>query len=168
MDLRVKLASEAIKLFIVKGSKVKEVPGELKKEKAGVFVSIKKNGALRGCIGTFLAIKKNIGEEIINNAIAAATEDHRFSPITEEELPNLKISVDVLSEPQKIKDINELDPKTYGIIIKTNDGRSALLLPDLEGVDTVEEQINITCQKGDIDLSNDKLLIYKFTVKRYE
>ena len=182
----------------VKEKKIIEPPADLPQEflekKGGVFVTIEKRLSglprsepkvlLRGCIGTYLPTKINIAEEIIHNAIAAATEDYRFGPIKKEELPNLAYTIYILGEPELIKDIKELDPKKYGIIVKTApivspnstdvvfDGhspfKSGLLLPDLEGVDTVEEQISITCQKGGINPEKEKILIYKFTVQKYQ
>jgi len=173
MDFYTKLAREAIKTYLETGKKIEvleNLPQEMLEEKAGVFVSLynKEDHSLRGCIGTFLPTKKNIAQEIISNAISAATRDPRFFPLNKEEIDNIKISVDVLSKPEIIKNVKELDPKKYGILIKTEDGRSALLLPDLEGVDTVKKQISITCRKGGIDPSIEKIIIYKFTVERHK
>jgi len=164
-----KLAFETIKTYLETGKIIdlpKEVPVELKTKKAGVFVSIHlKNGDLRGCIGTFLPTRKCLGEEIIRNAISAATEDPRFMPVTESELDDLDISVDVLSEPEKCK-IVDLDPKKYGVIV-TCGSRRGLLLPDLEGVDTVKEQLKIACSKAGIDYANEKFEVSRFTVERF-
>ena len=155
----------------VKEKKIIELPADLSQEflekKSGVFVTVEKSGELRGCIGTYLPIRKNIAEEIIHNAIAAATEDYRFGPVGKEELPHLSYTVYILGEPELIKDIKELDPKKYGIIVKTTE-RTGLLLPDLEGVDTTEEQISIACQKGGINPLKEKIIIYKFTVEKYQ
>ncbi len=142
-----------------------DTPSELLEKRAGVFVTLHKHGRLRGCIGTFMPTQENIAKEIIRNAIAAATEDPRFPPVEEEELPEIKISVDVLSEPEEVEDIEELDPKKYGIIVESGFKRG-LLLPDIEGVDTVEEQIEITKRKAGI-YPGEPIKIYKFTVKRY-
>jgi uncharacterized protein (TIGR00296 family) len=147
-------------------------------------VTIEKNGELRGCIGTYLPTKENIAKEIIHNAIAAATEDYRFGSVREEELPHLSYTVYILSEPELVKDVSELDSKKFGVIVKTVsitfpdrtdvvfDGhvpyKTGLLLPDLEGVETVEQQIAIVCQKGGIDLAKEKILIYRFIVERYQ
>ena len=124
---------------------------------------------LRGCIGTYLPTKESIAEEIIQNAITAATEDYRFGPVQKEELPYLTYSVYVLEKPELVKDVKELNPKKYGIIIKTLNHplKSALLLPDLDGINTVEQQILVTCQKGEIDPSKEKTVIYKFKVKEH-
>lgn len=202
MNPYVLLAKQAVENCINE-EKVIEIPQDLPREflkrKAGAFVSIfrsprrtdaeKERGIdaekeLRSCIGTYLPTKENIAQEIIHNAIVAATEDYRFGPVSKEELPYLSYTVYILSEPELVKDISELDPKKYGIIIKTApithpDGtdvvfnghlplKSGLLLPDLEGIDTVEKQISIACQKGGIDLEREKILIYKFTVEKYQ
>ena len=108
--------------------------------RAGAFVSLHKDGELRGCIGTFLPTKNSIAEEIVQNAISACSQDPRFSPVRENELDEIVYSVDVLGEPERIFDINQLNVKKYGVIVE-NGGRRGLLLPDLEGIDTVEEQV---------------------------
>ena len=143
---------------------------EFSEKKAGVFITIEKNKNLRGCIGTYLPTRDNIIEEIIQNAISAATEDYRFGPIQENELPFLSYTVSILEKPELIKNRKELNPKEYGIIIKTLNypPKSALLLPDLEGIDTIEKQISITCQKGNIDQLKEEIIIYKFRIKKYE
>jgi len=181
------LAKQTVETFIKEGkiiSPPNDLPKEFLERKAGTFVTIEKNGDLRGCIGTYLPTRENIAEEIIHNAVAAATEDYRFGPIQEKELSSLSYTVYILSEPELIKDLKELEPKKYGIIIKTmpitrHNGadvvfnghfvaKTGLLLPDLEGVDTIEKQISIACQKGGIDPLREKILIYKFTVEKYQ
>ena len=147
-------------------SLLEDLPKEFLERKAGTFVTIEKNSELRGCIGTYLPTRENIAEEVIYNAIAAATEDYRFGPIEDKELSSLSYTVYILNEPELIKDIKELDPKKYGIIVKT-ETKTGLLLPDLEGVDTIEQQLSITCQKGGIDPTQEKILIYRFTVTKY-
>lgn len=163
----VKLAKEAVEAYIREGKviKPKELTPEMK-GRAGVFVSIKKFGELRGCIGTFEPTKANIAEEIIANAISSATQDPRFPPVREDELKELEYSVDVLTKPEPVKDIKELDPKRYGVIV-VRGWRKGLLLPDLEGVDTVEEQIDICRRKAGI-LPDEPIEIYRFEVKRYK
>ena len=141
-----------------------EIP-DVMKDKAGVFVSIKKDGELRGCIGTFAPTKENIAEEIIANAIAAATQDPRFSPIEEAELPDLKISVDVLTEPEKIASREELNEKKYGVIVSA-EGKRGLLLPDIPGVNSVDEQIAICKRKAGIG-ENEPVELFRFEVKRF-
>ncbi len=134
-------------------------------ERAGAFVSLKKFGELRGCIGTTAPTTACLAEEIRRNAISAGTQDPRFSPVTADELPFLEYSVDVLGKPLPVQSKTELDPKKYGVIVSKG-GRRGLLLPDLEGVDTVEEQLDIACQKAGID-PYDTYEISKFTVTRY-
>jgi len=145
-----------------------DLPKEFFERKSGVFVTIMKDGELRGCIGTYSPTRKNIAEEIIYNSIAAATEDYRFGKIKKEEFPRLSYEISILNVPEQIKDMKELDPKKYGIIVMTNSFpiKSALLLPDLEGVDTIEQQIAICCQKGAISPEKERLVIYKFTTEK--
>lgn len=186
MNPYVELAKKTVESYVKEGEII-EIPDNLSKEmmekKSGTFVTIEKDGNLRGCIGTYLPIRENIAQEIIQNAIAAATEDYRFGPIQKKELSSLSYTVYILSEPELIKDIKELDPQKYGIIVKTTPitypngadvvfnghfvAKSALLLPDLEGVDTVEQQISITCQKAGIDPSKEKIIIYKFKAEEH-
>ena len=170
MSYPCQLAKKAIETYLKKGyflNMPAKLPGALQK-RAGVFVTIFSQGQLRGCIGTYLPTKENIAEEIIANAIAAAAKDWRFPPVKKEELPNLSYEVSVLEKPVLIKDIKELNPKNFGIIIKgTVSGRSALLLPNLEGIDTVQKQITACIQKAGIDLNQEKIIIYKFRTKKY-
>lgn len=136
-------------------------------EQAGVFVSIKlKNQDLRGCIGTIFPTQETIEQEIIENAISASTRDPRFPPIGRDELDNLIFSVDVMGKPEQISDISQLDPHKYGIIVKSSSGAQALLLPDLEGVDTVESQISITKRKAGIPM-NEPVTIFRFGAQRH-
>ena len=134
--------------------------------KAGVFVSIHKFDDLRGCIGTFEPQRPNVAQEIIMNAVSAATKDPRFERVGVDELPFLNYSVDVLTEPRPVKSKDELDPKKYGVIAECG-WRRGLLLPDLEGVETVEQQIGICCQKAGIS-SNETIKLSCFEVKRYK
>ncbi len=145
-----------------------KVPEDLLQKKAGVFVSLHKREGdqLRGCIGTFLPTKDNVAEEIIRNAISAAIGDPRFDPVTYEELPEIHISVDVLSEPERCESREELDPKKYGVIV-SQDLRKGLLLPDLPDVNTVEYQLQIACMKAGIDYESGDFEIEKFLVERY-
>ncbi len=164
----VKLAKETVETY-VKEKRIISPPSELSpemKERAGVFVSLKKKGCLRGCIGTFIPTTACAAKEIIQNAISAATEDPRFTPVSARELAELEYSVDVLSSPERVGGIEELDPKKYGVIIKRGNC-CGLLLPDLEGVDTVEEQIRIVRLKAGIS-PEDEIEIYRFEVKRYK
>jgi len=163
----VELAKNTIEKYVKSGNKISipdNIPDEMK-EKAGVFVSIKKHGELRGCIGTFIGTRNNIAEEIIENAIAASTQDPRFSPVKPFELADLEISVDVLTAPEQVESTKDLDAKKYGVIIKSGT-RKGLLLPDLEGVTTPQQQIAICRQKACI---GDKELVelYRFSVRRF-
>lgn len=168
MSPLVKLAKDTVDAYIARGEII-EPPKALTpemKNKSGVFVSIHKKGALRGCIGTFEPSEENVAREIIINAISSATRDPRFSPIDPEELNLLDYSVDVLTEPEPVEDEHQLDPKRYGVIVESGYHRG-LLLPDLEGVDTVEEQLDICRQKAGIP-SNRPVNLYRFEVKRYK
>ena len=142
-----------------------DLPEELMKTRAGAFVSIHEHGRLRGCIGTFLPTEATLAEEIIGNAVSAATRDPRFTPIREEELPWLEINVDVLSAPEAIDGPEELDVKKYGVIV-TSGMKRGLLLPDLDGVDTVEDQIAIAKQKAGIR-PGEKVKLQRFEVVRH-
>ena len=164
----VSLAKNTVEEFIRTGKTIQR-PAALMPEmetKAGVFVSLKIKGQLRGCIGTFQPTTENVAEEIIQNAISAATRDPRFPPVSEGELGDLEYSVDVLSEPEKIKSRKELDPKKYGVIIKSGE-RKGLLLPDLEGVNTVDEQVSIVSMKAGIYVG-EPIELFRFEVKRYK
>lgn len=132
----------------------------------GAFVTLHKGKELRGCIGTYLPTRKNLIEEIIMNAISAATEDPRFYPVSPKELDEITYSVDVLEEPEEVKDISELDPNIYGVIV-VKGFRRGLLLPQIEGVDTVEEQLRIAKLKAGIHPQDKDVKIYKFKVTRY-
>jgi AmmeMemoRadiSam system protein A len=164
----VRLARETIENYIKQGKIItppKDLPEEMINQKAGVFVSLKKFGDLRGCIGTFMPTQENIAREIIKNAISAAVDDPRFSPVTASEVEDLSISVDILSAPEEVKDISQLDHKKYGVIVSSG-YKKGLLLPDLEGVDTAEYQIDIAKRKAGI-YPDEKVKLYRFEVKRY-
>lgn len=141
---------------------------DLVHSRAGTFVSIhKKNGDLRGCIGTFLPVRANLAEEVIENAIASATRDPRFYPVQEWELQDLSISVDVLDAPEPVQTLAELDPQVYGVIVADTQGnRRGLLLPMLEQVQTAEQQVAIARQKAYIG-ANEPVQLYRFRVQRY-
>jgi len=183
VDEYVKLAKEAVEEFI-KNKKVisvpKDLPLELYSKQAGVFVTIygmKESGGLprshakrvlRGCIGTILPTKKNLAEEIVSNAIAACSRDNRFAPITEEEFAKLSFEVSILNEPTILKNLKNHDPQKHGLIVKCADGRCGLLLPDIDGIDAFEQQINIACQKGGIDSGTDDISLFQFTVEKHK
>ncbi|MBI4675521.1 MAG: AmmeMemoRadiSam system protein A [Chloroflexi bacterium] len=168
----VTLARRAIDEYVRRGEHVgppaaKEMGDEMR-ERAGAFVSIhKKNGDLRGCVGTFMPVRANLAEEVIENAIASATRDPRFYPVQAWELGSLEISVDVLSEPEPIQSVHELDPQVYGVIVSDADGaRRGLLLPMLEQVQTAEQQIAIARQKAFIG-ADEPIQLARFRVRRY-
>jgi AmmeMemoRadiSam system protein A len=163
----VALARKTIETF-VKDGKVIDPPADPApemKEKAGVFVSLHRKGDLRGCIGTFAPTTENVAKEVIRNAVESSTRDPRFPPITAGELEGLEISVDVLSEPEPVKSAKELDAKNYGVIVKSG-AKKGLLLPDIPGVNTPEEQIKICRQKAWIE-DDEPIELYRFRVRRF-
>jgi AmmeMemoRadiSam system protein A len=145
----------------IKGDKWSDMDGEMFARKAGTFVSIHKDGALRGCIGTILPTTSCIADEIMQNAISAGTNDPRFPMIKEDELPFLEMSVDVLDEPEPIDSPDQLDVKRYGVIV-THGRKRGLLLPNLDGVDSIEQQIDIARQKAGIYEDED------YSLERFE
>jgi len=163
----VRLAKRTVESYVRKGKvvQVKRLTPEMK-PKAGVFVSIHKGGELRGCIGTIEPQRNNIAEEIIVNAISSARRDPRFYPVTADELGELDYSVDVLTEPRPVKSRKQLDAKRYGVIVEAG-SRKGLLLPDLEGVESAEEQIGICRQKAGI-APDEPVKLYRFEVERYK
>ncbi len=167
-DEYVKLARMTIEEYVTRRTVPgvpKDLPAEMKEKRAGAFVSIHKQGELRGCIGTILPVTDCIAEEIIGNAVSAATRDPRFSPITAGELEWLEINVDILGEPEDISSPAELDVKRYGVIV-TKNSRRGLLLPDLDGVDTVEDQIAIAKRKAGIG-DSEEVKLQRFEVIRH-
>lgn len=168
-DDYVRLARETISTWVKERKKPKfsnSLPDEMLKNRAGVFVSLHKEGRLRGCIGTIEATRKNIAEEIVENGISAAMRDPRFSPVRPEELGALEISVDVLGAPEKISSKEELNVKHYGVIV-TKGFRRGLLLPNLDGVDTVEEQISIALRKAGLSETETDFEMERFEVVRH-
>lgn len=163
----VRLAKKTVEAFVRKGEvfQPKRLTVEMK-EKRGVFVSIHKLGELRGCIGTFEPQHANVAEEIVVNAISSASRDPRFLPVTKNELKKLEYSIDVLSKPELVESQKQLDPRKYGVIVEAG-WRKGLLLPDLEGVNTVEEQVGICRLKAGID-PDEEVTLYRFEVKRYK
>lgn len=164
----VDLARQAVEAYVRRGEVIEPpLPPVLEmQEQAGVFVCIKKRGELRGCIGTFEPTQPTVAQEVVRNAICSATQDYRFpEPVRERELADLEYSVDILAAPEPVAGEEELDPKRYGIIVESGD-RRGLLLPDLEGVDTVEQQIAITRRKAGIG-PNEPVKLYRFEVRRF-
>jgi len=167
-DLLVALAKTAVEEYVRYGRKAR-TPATLTPEmaeQAGAFVCLKTRGHLRGCIGTVEAVEPSIASEIINNAISAAVRDPRFEPVRADELADLEYTVDILSAAEPVSGLDELDPKVYGVIVESGYKRG-LLLPDLEGVDTVDEQVSIAMQKAGIR-SGEDVCISRFTVTRHE
>ena len=167
-DPYVKLARASAEYYVKNGDIMPLpdwVPEELLNARSGAFVSIHKFGSLRGCIGTIAATEKNLALEIIHNAVSAVSKDPRFDPVEEDELKYLDINVDVLGQAEKIASPAQLDVKKYGVIVQSGYKRG-LLLPDLEGVDTVEQQISIAKRKGGI-APGDKVDLFRFEVVRH-
>ncbi len=168
-DPFVGLARLALESYIENGKTIKppeDLPESMLRDKGGTFVTIKIYGQLRGCIGTIAATTENIAQEIINNAISAGTKDPRFSPITTKELKHLEYSVDVLGQPEDIESIDELDVKEYGVIVRAG-GKSGLLLPDIKGVNTVQQQVGIALNKAGID-PGVSYSLQRFKVTRHQ
>ena len=169
----VDLARRSIQAYVREGKRI-PVPAELLPEmqrEAGAFVSIHRYGQLRGCIGTIQPTCSTVAEEVIENAIAAATCDPRFSPITAGELVDLEIKVDVLDKSEPVQTLAELDPRRYGLIVqsKKEPWKRGLLLPDLEGIDTVEKQVYWTrCHKAGINDPDEPVEMFRFEVHRYK
>lgn len=186
MDPLALLAKRAVETFIKEGRIITppdDLPQEFYQRKAGAFVMIKKNGKLRGCIGTYLPTRPTIVEEVIKTAILAATDDPRFEKIALEELPLLSYTVCILGYPKLVKEIKELDPKKYGVLVKTFplaypneeflfDGtvlsKTGVFLPELDDANTVQEQISLACQRAGIDPEKEKFFIYKFEIEKYQ
>ncbi len=168
----VKLARSAIEAYVREHRHIQPphpLPAEMR-PRAGSFVSLHKGQELRGCIGTIQPQQPNLAEEIIENAISAASRDPRFSPVDPEELEALSLSVDVLTEPVEIDSIHDQDPKQHGLIVqsKRDPWKRGLLLPDLETIDTAEKQLHFTrvVKAGITDL-DEPVALYRFEVKRY-
>ena len=167
----VALARRTVESYVKTGliyKAAEALPEGLKEGRAGVFVSIKKQGQLRGCIGTISPVTGCIGEEIRGNAVSAATRDPRFEAIAEDELPFLEYSVDVLAPAEPVESADALDPARYGVIVSLG-SRRGLLLPDLEGIDDAEEQIGIAMQKAGIaEKDRARVKLERFEVLRYK
>jgi len=163
------LARQTIEAF-VREKKVISAPeklSELLNQRAACFVSIKTlDGDLRGCIGTIEPEKNTLAEELIANAISAATRDPRFPPVRADELSSLNYSVDVLLQPELVR-LEDLDPNVYGVIVEDQDGvRRGLLLPNLEGIDTAAKQVEIASRKAGIPPGTE-VKLWRFRSERY-
>ncbi|MEE3420393.1 MAG: AmmeMemoRadiSam system protein A [Lachnospiraceae bacterium] len=180
-DIFIRIARKSLETYVENGrylpfSKVRamieEEANDVEREelltrRTGCFVSIHKEGSLRGCIGTIAPVRSCVAEEILRNAVSAAVRDPRFPEITSDELPYLEISVDVLGPTEKIDSPDWLDVKRYGVVV-TKGQRRGLLLPNLEGVDTVEQQIAIAAQKAGLDTDEEDYSLERFEVVRHE
>lgn len=168
-DPYVALARRTLEAWVKEGKTIAVpdgLPEDMLDRRAGVFVSIKKFGQLRGCIGTISPVQKSIAMEIVNNAISAGAQDPRFDPVEPDELDNLVYSVDVLMKPEAISSMEELDVLKYGVIVRAG-MRSGLLLPNLEGIDTPERQVAIALQKAGIK-QDEKFRMERFEVVRHK
>ncbi|MDE3088118.1 MAG: AmmeMemoRadiSam system protein A [Chloroflexota bacterium] len=169
----VELAYAAVQAYVRERKRIKP-PRALSPEmqtQAGAFVSLHlPGGELRGCIGTIQPQRANLAEEIIENAISAATRDPRFPPLAADELDGLDISVDVLTPPEPIDSIRDQDPKRHGLIVQSerDPWKRGLLLPDLETIDTAAKQLFYTrVHKAGITDPNEPVQLFRFEVKRY-
>ncbi len=168
-DAYVRLAAQSYTYYLKNGRALPlpgNLPEEMRNRRAGAFVTLHKGGMLRGCIGTISPIRPSLAEEIIMNAVSAAFSDPRFPPLREEELPEIVCSVDVLEPPEAIESTAQLDVKEFGVIV-TSGRRRGLLLPNLEGVDTVEEQVDIARRKAGIG-AGETFSLERFRVVRHQ
>jgi AmmeMemoRadiSam system protein A len=168
----VELARKSMESYVKYGQQIDppEVLTAEMQRQAGVFVTIRRHGQLRGCIGTIHPTCDNVAEEVIHNAISAATRDPRFSPLRRSELADLEVKVDVLGEPEPVNSLDELDPKRYGLIVQSASQawKRGLLLPNLEGIDTVEKQVRWTRHhKAGIADPDEPVQMFRFEVIRY-
>jgi AmmeMemoRadiSam system protein A len=167
-DPYVRLAVQSYTYYLNTGKPLEMpegLPEEMTGRRAGAFVTLHKGNRLRGCIGTISPVQGSLAEEIIMNAISAAFRDPRFPPVRADELPDITCSVDVLETPEPVSDMRALDVKTYGVIVSRGH-RRGLLLPNLEGIDTVEEQVDIARQKAGIG-PQERFTLERFKVVRH-
>ena len=167
-DIYAKLARTAIERYVLTGNVPtldEEWPKVFTTSKAGVFVTIRKDGEIRGCMGSLRPLRKNLGSEIIASAIAAATMDARFPKVRTEELPLLSVSVDVIRSLIPILSVSDLDPKLYGVVVESGDKKGALL-PNLPGIETPEEQVITAMFKAGIP-ENEDVALYRFSVNHH-
>ena len=170
IDPQIALARLSVETYVRTGKPAAlpaETPEELLAQRAGAFVSLHEFGNLRGCIGTIGPTCANVALEIIQNVISACSRDPRFNRVRKDELDYLEYSVDVLGEPEPIDSPDQLDPVRYGVIV-TKGYKRGLLLPNLEGVDTIDYQVAIAKQKAGISVSDSDVELQRFEVVRYE
>ncbi len=165
----VELARATIEAYVREGRVLRphEAPAPVSGEPAGVFVTIHTQSTheLRGCIGTIQSTTPDVAEETIRNAIAAATRDPRFPPLTPPELDDLDIDVSVLHPAEKISSLDMLDPQRYGVIVQ-HGRRRGLLLPDIPGIDDAKTQVDLARQKGWIG-RDEPVELWRFQVDKY-
>jgi AmmeMemoRadiSam system protein A len=171
MDPWVELARRSIERFLATGRTLatvpEDLPGPIPPGPAACFVSLHTaTGELRGCMGTLTPGESSLALEIIHNAVTACSRDRRFAPVGADELAGLRIGVDVLSPLEPIPGPEALDPRRFGVVVGTPDGRRGVLLPDLPGVDHVEHQVSIACRKGGIR-ADEPYRLQRFTVERH-
>ncbi|MBR0403686.1 MAG: AmmeMemoRadiSam system protein A [Eggerthellaceae bacterium] len=169
VDPCIALARLSVETYVKTGRPAKlpdDVPAELLTQRAGAFVSLHEHGELRGCIGTIAATKPNVAEEILANGISACSRDPRFDPVRPDELDYLEYSVDVLGDAEPISSPAELDVKRYGVIV-TKGWKRGLLLPNLDGVDTIDYQVEIAKRKAGISPYDDDVDLERFEVVRH-
>lgn len=166
----VKLAAEAVEVFVRDRRTFAPPPDFFEQfphahRRAGAFVCLKARGLLRGCIGTTEPTRETLAVEVIENAVAAASRDPRFAPVSPDELLELAITVDVLSTPEPVADETQLDHRRYGVIVRAG-GRRGVLLPDIEHIESVREQVATVRLKAGI--GRDELVeLFRFEVMRY-
>ncbi|MDA8066809.1 MAG: AmmeMemoRadiSam system protein A [Thermaerobacter sp.] len=169
LSVHTRLARQSLEHYLRTGrllSTPQPLPAELS-VRAGAFVTLHAGEHLRGCIGTYAPTQDNLAEEVIRNAVRAGVADPRFPPVGAAELPGLTLSVDVLGPLEPVAEPRrELDPRRYGVVVRKGD-RSALLLPDLAGVDTVERQMALVCQKAGLDPGEEGIQVWRFAAERH-
>jgi AmmeMemoRadiSam system protein A len=170
-DPYTKLAREAVTSYLKssKSLKLDEIANKrMLNDQAGAFVSLhnKKDGTLRGCIGTFTPTCENIAQEIVKNSISAALKDPRFPPLNEKDISEITFSVDIIGKIKPVNEIKDLNPKEFGILVKKS-GQTGLLLPNLKNIESPEIQVKIACQKAGINPNSD-YKIFKFKAERHE
>lgn len=167
-DAYVRLARMSLEYYINNSKLItrpKKLDDDLINNKAGVFVTLHMDGNLRGCIGTINPTTASIADEIIQNAVSSGTKDYRFSTVTKEELPRLEYSVDVLFKPEPIESKHQLDINKYGVIVRSG-YKSGLLLPHIDGINSVDEQIDIARRKARIR-DDEPYTLERFEVVRH-
>lgn len=171
MDPLVELARRAVEAAARLQRKLEAAPADFEeaaaRPPAACFVSLHDaGGGLRGCIGTLEPAYESLDREILQNAYAAALLDRRFPPLTAGELPGLQVKVDVLGPLQPVDGPEALDPRRFGVVVSAALGRRGVLLPDLEGVDRVDQQLDIARRKAGIG-PGERVRLHRFTVDRH-